>query len=349
MPVTTTRRGIGCFFGDFILTLNNGNGFISSITPRPESVKALAEGDGLMRLVVTGASGFIGSALCARLLEQGHSLTLFTRGSPRDAGSATKRWLHWTPGILREWKSALDGVDGVINLAGEPIAEKKWSATQRRRIETSRIDSTNSLVQAIAEAKQKPQFFISASAIGYYGPRGDETITEEAPPGDDFLSVLCRDWEEEAKKAEELGLRVVRLRTGIVLGSGGGALKKMVAPFKFFIGGQLGSGKQWMSWIHLEDHVRLTIELMNNLQASGPINATAPNPVPNKEFCQTLAKVMHRPYWATVPAFALRLALGEMADMLLTGQRVVPAAAEKLGFQFRYPKLEEALEACKPF
>jgi len=302
-----------------------------------------------MRLVVTGASGFIGSALCAQLLEQGHSLTLFTRGSPRDGGSAAKRWLHWTPGTLREWKSALDGVDGVINLAGEPIAEKKWSHTQRHRIETSRIDSTDSLVQAIAEAKQKPQFFISASAIGYYGPRSDETITEEASPGNDFLSVLCRDWEEEAKKAEELGLRVVRLRTGIVLGSGGGALKKMVEPFKFFIGGQLGSGKQWMSWIHLEDHVRLTIELMNNPQARGPVNATAPNPVPNKEFCQTLAKVMHRPCWATAPAFVLRLALGEMADMLLTGQRVVPAAAEKLGFQFHYANLEDALEACKPF
>jgi hypothetical protein len=302
-----------------------------------------------MRLVVTGASGFIGSALCPRLLEQGHSLTLLTRGAPRDPGSAVKRWLHWTPGVLREWKASLDGADGVINLAGEPIAEKKWSTTQRRRIEKSRIDSTRSLVEAIAEAVQKPRFLISASAIGYYGPCGDERLTEEAPPGNDFLSAVCREWEDEAKKAEEFGVRVVRLRTGIVLGSGGGALVKMADPFKYFIGGKLGSGKQWMSWIHLEDHVRLIMEVMDNAQASGPVNATSPNPVTNKEFCQTLGKVMRRPCWATVPAFALRLALGEMAGMLLTGQRVVPAVAEKLGFQFRYPKLQETLEACKPF
>jgi uncharacterized protein (TIGR01777 family) len=302
-----------------------------------------------MRLVVTGASGFIGTALCARLLEQGHYLTLLTRSSPPDRNSATKRWLHWTPGALREWKSALDGIDGVINLAGEPIAGKKWTHTQRRRIEKSRIDGTSSLVQAIAEAKQKPQFLINASAIGYYGPRGDEMITEESPPGEDFLSLLCRDWEQEANKAQEFGLRVCCLRTGIVLGSSGGALRKMAEPFKYYLGGQLGSGKQWMSWIHLEDHVRLIIEVVNHTQVSGPVNATAPNPVPNKEFCQTLAKVMHRPCWATAPAFMLRLALGEMADVLLTGQRVVPAAAEKLGFKFHYANLPEALEACKPF
>lgn len=302
-----------------------------------------------MRLVLTGASGFIGSALCPRLLEQGHSLTLLTHGAPRDAGSATKRWLHWTPGVLTEWKSALDGADGVINLAGEPIAAKKWSTTQRRRIESSRIDSTRSLVQAIGEAAHKPQFLISASATGYYGPRGDEIITEETDPGRDFLSSVCRVWEDEAKKAEAFGVRVVRLRTGIVLGRGGGALVKMAEPFKFFVGGKLGSGKQWMSWIHLEDHVRLIIELMSNARASGPVNATAPAPVTNKEFCETLGKVMRRPCWATVPGFALRLALGEMADMLLTGQRVIPAVAEKLGFEFRHPKLQQALEACRPF
>src|SRR6266498_112819 len=273
-----------------------------------------------MKLVVTGATGFIGTALCARLLEQGHTLTLFTRGSPRDAGTATKRWLHWTPGALREWGSALDGVDGVINLAGEPIATK-WTHTTRQRIETSRIDGTNSLVQGIAKVASRPKFLISASAVGYYGHRGDETVTEETPPGDDFLSRVCRNWEEEAKKAEPLGLRVVRLRTGIVL----------------------GSGQQWMSWIQLEDHVRLMLEVIENTQASGAINATAPAPVRNKEFCQTLGKVLGRPCWAPVPALALRLLLGEMAEMLLTGQRVIPAAAQKLGFQFRYPNLEESL------
>jgi len=301
-----------------------------------------------MRLVITGATGFIGTALCDQLLAQGHALTLLTRGSPRDANTGTKRWLHWTPGALREWSAALDGVDGVINLAGEPIAEKKWTHSQRRRIEKSRIDGTRSLVQAFAKARQRPKFLINASAVGYYGPHGDETVTEDVPPGEDFLGVLCREWEEEARKAEELDMRVVRLRIGIVLGPGGGALGKIAEPFKYFVGGALGSGQQWMSWIHLEDLVGLILRLIDDPQAAGPVNATAPNPVRNKEFCQALAKAMRRPCWATVPGFVLRMALGDMADMLLTGQRVIPAAAEKSGYQFRYPTLEPALEACAP-
>ncbi|MBM2806305.1 MAG: hypothetical protein HW419_4198 [Deltaproteobacteria bacterium] len=301
-----------------------------------------------MRLVVTGASGFIGSALCPRLLEQGHTLTLFTRGSPRDASSGVKRWQHWTPGVLRQWDVELDGADGVINLAGEPIAEKKWSHTQRQLLIKSRVAATQSLVQACAKAKHKPKFLINASAIGYYGARDDEEISEDEPPGDDFLSQLCRDWEEEAKKAEALGMRVVRLRTGIVLGHGGGALMKMVEPFKYFLGGPIGSGKQWMSWIHLEDQARLILHVMENQQASGPINATAPNPVRNKEFSQALGRVLRRPCWVPVPGFALRLGLGDMAEMLLTGQRVIPATAQRLGFTFDFPNLPEALQACMP-
>jgi uncharacterized protein (TIGR01777 family) len=286
--------------------------------------------------------------LCAALLERGHALTLFTRGSPRDANTGTKRWLHWTPGTLRDWDAAIDGVDGVINLAGEPIAEKKWSRTQRRRIEKSRIDATQSLVQACAKAKQKPQFLLNASAVGYYGPRGDDIVTEETPPGDDFLGRLCQAWEAEAQKAAELGMRVVCLRTGIVLGPDGGALAKMAEPFKFFLGGPLGSGKQWMSWIQLEDLIRLILLLIDNPLAQGPFNATAPHPVQNNEFGKALGKAIRRPSWARVPAFLLRLTMGDMAEMLLTGQRVVPAAAEKLGFKFRYPDLPEALEASKP-
>ena len=301
-----------------------------------------------MRLVITGATGFVGTALCAKLLAQGHALTLFTRGSPRDSNTGTKRWLHWTPGTLREWDAAVDGVDGLINLAGEPIAEKTWTHTQRRRIEISRIDATHSLVQACAKAKQKPKFLINASAVGYYGPHGDEMITEETPPGNDFLGQLCRDWEEEAIKAEELGMRVVRLRIGIVLGTGGGALAKMTKPFKFFVGGTLGSGEQWMPWIHMDDLIGLILQIMEQAQVSGPVNATAPNPIRNKDFCQILAKVMHRPCWAPVPGFALRFVLGDMAEMLLTGQRVMPAAAEKFGYQFRYRDLQPALEACMP-
>jgi uncharacterized protein len=301
-----------------------------------------------MKLVITGASGFIGTALCQQLLQQGHTLTLFTRGAPREPNTGVKRWHHWTPGTLRDWDSELDGVDGVINLAGEPIAEIKWSATQRRRLEKSRVDSTHVLVEGCAKAKHTPKFLINASAVGYYGPHGDEIITEEAPAGADFLSQLCLNWEAEAMRAERLGMRVVRLRTGIVLGRGGGALEKMVPPFKWFTGGPLSSGKQWMSWIHLEDQVRLILYLIENQQAAGPINATAPNPARNKDFSRALGKVLHRPSWMPVPGFILRIGLGDMADMLLTGQRAMPAAAQKLGFEFRYPNLPEALQACMP-
>jgi len=301
-----------------------------------------------MKLVVSGASGFIGSALCSQLLHRGHTLTLLSRAAPRGANTGTKRWLHWRPGMIGDWESALDGADGVINLAGEPIAKKRWTAKQKRRLRLSRIDTTVGLVRAIAKAKQKPKFLLSASGVGYYGPRGEETIGEEAEAGTDFLARLCREWEEEAKKAEKLGVRVIRLRTGIVLGPGGGALAKMIPPFKFFVGGPLGTGKQWMSWIHLEDEIGLILHLIENHQAGGPVNAAAPHPVTMKEFCRTLGKVMHRPSWLPVPAFVLRLLLGEMAEMLLTGQRVRPAAAEQFGYQFRYPNLPEALRACLP-
>jgi uncharacterized protein len=301
-----------------------------------------------MRLVVAGASGFIGSALCSRLLEKGHTLTLLSRSAPRDAGTPMKRWLRWTPGTPGDWEILVDGAEAVINLAGEPIAAKRWTEEQKQRIRASRIQTTSSLVGAIAKAKQKPAVLINASAIGYYGPHGDETITEEAGPGTDFLGQVCRDWEEEAKKAERLGLRVALVRTGIVLGRGGGALAKMGPPFKFFAGGPLGSGAQWMPWIHLEDEIGLMLHLIERSEARGPFNATAPNPVRMREFCQTLGRVMSRPCWAPVPAFALRILLGEMAEMLLTGQRVLPAAAQKVGYGFRYPYLYDALKACMP-
>lgn len=301
-----------------------------------------------MKLVVTGGTGFIGSALCARLLEKGHTLTLLTRSSPGDAGTATKRWLHWTPGAPGEWEKVIDGADGVINLAGEPIAARRWTAHQKERIVTSRIETTGGLVGAIAKAQQKPKFLLNSSAVGYYGPRGDEPINEDAQVGAGFLAATTRDWEEEAKQAEPLGVRVICLRTGIVLGREGGALAKMIPPFKFYVGGPPGAGTQWVSWIHMEDEVGLILQLIESSQANGPVNATAPNPVTMKEFCQTLGKVMGRPSWVPVPAFVLRLTLGEMAEMLLTGQRVIPAAAQKLGYQFRYPNLFEALQACMP-
>ena len=297
-----------------------------------------------MKLVITGGTGFIGSALCARLLELGHSLILFTRAQAPATASANKKWLTWNPGSSGSWGQALEGVDGVINLAGEPIA-RRWTEKHKEKITSSRIGTTRALLTAIGKAKEKPKFLINGSAVGYYGPRGNETLTEEAGPGSDFLSRVCCAWENEARRAEENGARVVTLRTGIVLGKGGGALAKMLLPFKLFVGGPLGSGEQWMSWIQLEDVIGLILFLLEHPDAKGAINATAPNPVTMNEFCKSLGDVLNRPSWAPVPTFALRLLLGEMADMLLTGQRVLPAQAQKQGYTFKYPTLREALEA----
>jgi uncharacterized protein (TIGR01777 family) len=300
-----------------------------------------------MKLVVAGGTGFIGSRLCRQLADEGHSLTLLIRSISAPADSPNQTSIPWQPGSPGAWEHILEEVlenaDGVINLAGEPIAVKRWSAAQKRRLRSSRIDTTRALVTAIGKAKKKPAFLLNASAVGYYGPRGDEVITEESKPGGDFLAGLCSDWEQEAKRAEIYGIRVIRLRTGIVLGKGG-ALAKMVPPFKLFIGGPLGSGKQRMPWIHLEDEIGMIQFLMENSSARGAVNACAPNPVTMKEFCRTLGSVLNRPCWAPVPAFALRLLLGEMAEMLVTGQRAVPAAAERLGYRFRHPELREALE-----
>jgi uncharacterized protein len=299
-----------------------------------------------MKIIIAGATGFIGSALTARLSADGHALTVLTRtNSGRIPTGATR--LLWCPGSPGEWQRGLDkavaDADGIINLAGESIAAGRWTEARKQTIRSSRIETTRTLVDAIARIGSGVKFLLNASAVGYYGGRGDETLTEADPPGSDFLARLCHEWEAEALRAEASGVRVVLLRTGIVLGKNGGALAKMVPPFKFFLGGPLGSGKQWMPWIHLEDEIGLCAWAMAS-DARGALNATAPEPVTMKEFCGTLGKALGRPCWAPVPAFALRAALGEMADMLLNGQRAVPAAAEKLGYRFRYPKLPAALE-----
>ena len=297
-----------------------------------------------MRLVIAGGTGFIGTALCARLLELGHSLILLTRSPSPATTSANQKWLSWNPRSPGAWEEAINGSDGVINLAGEPVA-KRWTERQKEKIASSRIATTSTLVTAIGKVKEKPKFLLNASAIGYYGPHADETLTEESGTGNDFLSRLCAAWEKEAIKAEDHGVRVLRLRTGIVLGKGGGALAKMVLPFKLFLGGPLGDGNQWMSWIQMEDEIGLILFLLEHPDAHGAINATAPNPVTMSEFCKTLGDALNRPSWAPVPAFALRLLFGEMAEMLLTGQRVLPSGAQKLGYVFQYPTLLEALQA----
>jgi uncharacterized protein (TIGR01777 family) len=300
-----------------------------------------------MKLVITGATGFIGSILADRLWHQFHSLALLSRRPPREEGVTKREWFFWDPPAGGAWEERVDGADGIIHLAGEPIAGKRWSARQKEVLRTSRIDSTRALVNAIAGAKTKPKFFVSASAVGYYGPRGDEIVTEASPPGSDFLSALCAEWEGEALKAEAHGVRVARIRTGIVLGEGQGALKKMVPPFKMFMGGPLGSGKQWMPWIHIEDEIGLLLFLMQNENARGAFNATAPNPVTMEAFAKALGDVLKRPSWVSVPASALALIVGEMADMLLTGQRAVPEAATQLGYRFQYPMIEDALKSLR--
>ena len=301
-----------------------------------------------MKIVITGATGMIGSLLVERLDNRlDTSLVLLSRKPAQEIPVANRQWLAWQPGASGEWERSIDGADAVINLAGEPIAGKRWSPRQKLILRSSRIEATQSLVEAIGKSKVKPKTLISASAVGYYGPHGDERLNEDSKPGDDFLSRLCVDWESEAKKAESFGVRVSVLRTGIVLAKGAGALQKMVPPFKLFAGGPLGSGLQWMPWIHIDDEVGLIEFLLDQADARGPFNGTAPNPVTMAEFSQALGRALNRPSWASVPPSVLALMLGEMADMLLTGQRAMPDAALKLGFQFKYPFLADALSALR--
>ena len=301
-----------------------------------------------MKIVITGATGMIGSLLVERLATRfDTALVLLSRKPAQEFPVANRQWLAWQPGASGEWQRAIDGADAVINLAGEPIAGKRWSPRQKLILRSSRIEATQSLVEAIGKSKVKPKTLISASAVGYYGPHGDERLNEDSKPGDDFLSRLCVDWESEAKNAESFGVRVSVLRTGIVLAKGAGALKKMVPPFKFFAGGPLGSGQQWMPWIHVDDEVGLIEFLLDRADAHGAFNGTAPNPVTMAEFSQALGRALNRPSWASVPPSVLALMLGEMADMLLTGQRAMPDAALKLGYQFKYPHLADALSALR--
>lgn len=272
-----------------------------------------------MRIAVTGASGFVGRAVVERLRSAGHEITsLYVRKL-----------------------GAVDPVEAVVHLAGEPVAQR-WTARARQRIRASRVDGTLKLVNSLANLEPRPSVLVSASAIGYYGSRGEEILTESSPPGSDFLASVCVEWERTAARAALLGLRVVTLRTGMVLGRGGGALARILPIFRLGLGGPLASGRHWMSWIHRDDLVSL-IEFVLASNLGGAVNATSPNPVRNAEFTAELASAVHRPAFLPVPAFALRLAYGEMATVLLSSQRVLPAAAQAAGFQFRYPELGPAL------
>jgi uncharacterized protein (TIGR01777 family) len=274
-----------------------------------------------MKIALTGASGFVGRALTERLRKAGHTVQpVSTRTAP-------------TP-------ETLAGCDAVVHLAGEPVAQR-WTARTRNKILSSRVEGTRALVNAMRT--RPPQVLISASAVGYYGSRGDEILTEATPPADDFLGKVATAWEHEAQTAESLGVRVARLRIGVVLGPGGGALARMVLPFRLGVGGRIGSGRQWMSWIHLDDLTALIAFLLKESTVRGAFNAVSPHPVTNREFTQALARAVHRPAIFPVPAFALKLLFGEMASVILASQRAIPDAATRASFTFEYPDIFGAL------
>ena len=298
-----------------------------------------------MQVVIAGGSGFLGSALSRSLAADGHDVFILTRQAAAGARpQAHVSMVPWIPdGKSGPWATAIDGAAAVINLAGESIAARRWTAAQKQKLRDSRILATRSLTAAIQQAPRKPAAFISGSAVGYYGDRGDETLTESSAPGTDFLANLARDWEAAASEISHV-TRVALVRTGIVLALDGGALPKMLPPFRMFAGGPLGRGTQYMPWIHKDDWVRLVSWMIGNEGARGPVNATSPSPVTNAEFSSALGAALKRPSLLPAPAFALRIALGEMADaLLLSGQRALPVRATDLGFSYRYSNIDEAL------
>ena len=298
-----------------------------------------------MKIVASGMSGLIGRRLAFELAKK-HELVRLVRSkkSSGSGGALEGREALWRPGEFGDWTKEIDAADAVINLCGEGIADKRWTAQRKAALKKSRILATQSLVRAIAMATIKPKKFLNASAIGYYGSRDDFLIDESARPGVGFLADLCVEWEREARKAEADKVRVVLLRTGIILSKESGALKKMMPPFRFFMGGPLGDGKQFMSWIHIDDEVNAILAALEDPTISGPVNLTAPNPVTMNVFAHALGRAIKRPAFFRAPAFVLKGLLGEMADMLLSGQKVYPQRLKRSGFQFRFATLEEALK-----
>jgi uncharacterized protein (TIGR01777 family) len=289
-------------------------------------------------VAVSGSTGLIGSALVERLRARG----LRVRRLVREARGDARDDIVWDP--MRDLLSAddLEGVDAVVHLAGEPLAQR-WTSARKQAIRESRVRGTGLLARTIAAMRRKPAVMLSGSAIGFYGDRGDEMLDEESAPGTDFLAGVVREWEAATRAAEEAGVRVVHLRSGLVLSAKGGALAKLLLPFRMGVGGPIGSGRQWMSWISLHDHLRAVEHVMDDTALSGPVNLVAPNPVTNAEFAHTLGRVLTRPALVPVPAMALELVYGEMARAtILTGQRVVPRALMRTGFAHAHPTLEQA-------
>ncbi|BAU08210.1 epimerase [Fischerella thermalis CCMEE 5198] len=302
-----------------------------------------------MKVAVSGATGFVGSRLVEQLHKDGHRVLVLTRNIahaqkvfPNKAFSNVEI-VAYTPTVSGTWQEAIASCDGVVNLTGEPIGEGRWTPERKQEILNSRKLTTQKIVEAIAKADPQPSVLVNASAIGYYGTSETATFDETSPSGNDFLAQVCQAWEAEATKVTQAGVRLVILRFGIVLGLGG-ALGKMITPFKLFAGGPIGSGKQWFSWIHIDDLVNLIIQALTKPEMSGVYNATAPHPVRMSELSTTMGKVMHRPSWLPVPDFAIEALLGEGAVVVLEGQQVLPKRTLESGFEFQYPDLQPALE-----
>lgn len=302
-----------------------------------------------MKVAIAGATGFVGSRLVEKLQAAGHQVVVLSR----DGAKASRVFpasaypnlevVAYTPAESGDWQKSIAGCDAVVNLAGVPIAEERWTEARQQAILDSRKLTTAKLVEAIVNANPRPSVFVSASAIGYYGTSETAEFDETSLAGNDFLAAVCKDWEAAAQPAKNAGTRLAILRLGIVLGMGG-ALAKMLPPFKLFAGGPLGTGKQWFSWVHREDVVDLILYALQNPQVEGVLNATAPNPVRMNELCQTLGEVLQRPSWLPVPGFALELLLGDGAKVVLEGQKVLPKQTLASGFQYQYPTLKLALE-----
>ncbi len=297
-----------------------------------------------MRVAITGATGFIGAGLRHALADAGIDYVVVTRNRDKAKEHCPKAAgvIEWDPPASGPEPEAFNGLDGIFHIAGSTIAQR-WTSKTKQTIRDSRVASTRLLVESIRKCSLPPKTLISASAIGYYGPSDDTPLNESAPAGSDFLARLCRDWEAESARARESGIRVVNPRTGIVLGRGGGALAQMLTPFRMGVGGPIGNGRQWMSWIHLTDVVGIMLQALTDEGLSGPVNTTAPTPVTNAEFAKTLGRVLRRPAVLPTPVFALKIIFGEFADVLATGQRVIPEKAVDAGYGFRYPALEQAL------
>ena len=300
-----------------------------------------------MRVIISGATGFIGQALC-RELRGDYELVVLTRDARRAAATVKEcaKIVEWDARTTSGWAGQVEGAFAVINLAGENLAAGRWTPSKKMSILQSRTNSANAIADAVEGARNKPRVVIQASAVGYYGSRGDETLREDSSPGDGFLAEVCRKAESVVARVGRQNVRCVLLRTGIVLGLEGGVLPRLMRPFRFFLGGRVGSGRQWVSWIGLPDDVRAIRFLMESQGLSGPFNVCSPKPVTMKELSRELGRILHRPAWAVLPGFAARLAFGEMADeVLLTSQQAIPKRLQEAGFTFRYADLRAALEA----